>query len=73
VSKKKEYLHIAILQYGRDKLEQGITFGQLREHIATRGYKESEEWLKTYFWDNYEVLDREYRRNPSFAGVKLWD
>ena len=67
MSKKREDFHIALLKFGRDKLENGITFEELCEHIKNRGYEVSDERLKAYFWDNYEILDREERGNPSEA------
>ena len=67
MSKKKEDLHIALLKFGRDKLENGITFEELCEHIKNSGYEVSDERLKAYFWDNYETLDRQERGNPSEA------
>ena len=67
MSKKKEDLHIALLKFGRDKLENGITFEELCQHIKNRGYEVSDERLKAYFWDNYETLDRQERGSPSKA------
>ena len=67
MSKEREDLHIALLKYGRNRLEDGITFEQLREHIKNRGYKVSDERLKAYFWDNYETLDRQERGSPQGA------
>ncbi len=64
MSMKREDLHIALLKYGRDKLENGITFEELREHIRNRGYEVSDDRLKNYVVWNYESLDRQGRSNP---------
>ena len=62
----KEDLNIAILKFGRaqDRLENGITFEELKDHINKRGYDVNEERLKAYFSECYETIDRERRGNP---------
>ena len=62
---KKKDLHIAILQYGKDRLESGVTFEELRRHIAEAGYTVSTERLGRYFWDSYETLDLDKRGNSA--------
>jgi hypothetical protein len=66
MSKIKEDLHIAILKFGRaqDRLENGITFEELKDHINKRGYDVNEERLKAYFSESYETIDRKKRGNP---------
>ncbi len=60
---KKKDLHIAILQYGKERLESGVTFEELRKHIEEAGYDVSKERLESYFWESYESLDRNKRGN----------
>ena len=69
VTKKQDDLHIAILKYGRDKLEVGVTFEELSSHIKKLGYKVSNKRMENYFWDNYEPLDWKERGNPA-SGIK---
>lgn len=49
MTEKKEDLHIAILKYGQDKLETGVTFDELYSHI-NRSYKVSTERMEAYFF-----------------------
>lgn len=58
MSENKEDLHIAILKYGRDKLESGISFDELCSHIKDKGYDVGKQRLNRYFWENYEEVDR---------------
>jgi len=55
---KKEDLHIAILKYGKDKLESGVTFLDLCAHIEGQGYQVSESRMKVYLSDSYDTLER---------------
>ncbi len=64
---KKEDLHIAILKFGRDKLEEGVTFDEFKKHVRAGGYDVSKDRLESYFWGNYEPLDRLERGRPQEA------
>ena len=64
---KKEDLHIAILKYGKDKLETGVTFEQIYSYIKNEGYEVSEERMETYLFGNYEPMERKDNTNPMKA------
>ena len=63
--KKKKDLHIALLKFGRDKLEFGVTFEEFCTHMKDCGYDISIERLALYFWDNYRAFKLEDRPNNS--------
>ena len=58
---EKDDLHIAILKYGRDKLEKGITVKKLYDHIKSMGYDVSEYRIMSYCLGSYESLDEKRR------------
>ena len=60
----KEDLHIEILKYGKDKLETGVTFDELRTHIKNLGYEVSEYRMRHYLNDNYVIMENEYQGQP---------
>ena len=70
MSKKREDLHIALLKYGQDKLENGISFEELREHIKNRGYEVSDKRLRDHFRDNYDALDQQAQGGDSFGAIE---
>jgi len=61
IMSKKEDLHIAILSYGKDNLEAGITLKGLCDHIKNKGYTVDEYRMRSYFDSSYESLDQKYR------------
>ncbi len=46
---KSEDLHIAILRFGRNKLQEGITSDELEKHIGDIGYDVNKDRLEAYF------------------------
>jgi len=59
-----EDLHVAILQFGKDRLESGVTFEDVHNHIVTAGYNVSKERMETYIFQTYEPLDRNQNADP---------
>lgn len=64
MAKKKDDLHIALLKFGKEKLESGVTFKQLQEHIKERGFDIGENRLLDYFVENYRSLEVTRRGHP---------
>ncbi len=62
--RKKEDLHIAILKYGEDKLESGVTFVELCTYIKNQGYKVSDYRMRHNMSDNYVVMEQEHQGSP---------
>ncbi len=58
---EKDDLHIAILKYGKDRLEKGITFRELYDYIKEKGYEVSEYTIKSCMGSSYETLEQKYR------------
>lgn len=70
----KDNLHIAILKFGRTKLQEGITFDELETHLRESGYKVNKDRLKLYVFGAYETLnlaDRGSSQKAAVRGVKL--
>ena len=69
MSGKRDNLHMAILKYGGDKYDEGVKFSDLKNHIDTQRYPVSELRLKNLFFDSYETLHPEDKKdyNQQFA------
>lgn len=61
---EKEDLHIAILKYGEDRLECGVTFEELCTHIKNKGYEVSEYRMRHNMINCYEVMEQKHQGSP---------
>ena len=53
----RENLHVAILRFGEDKLENGVTFDELRQHLQDLGFTVDQEYLVLLFYHSYEAIE----------------
>ena len=54
----RENLHVAILRFGEDKLENGVTFDELRQHLQDLGFTVDQEYLVLLFYQSPRTNDK---------------
>lgn len=61
----KDDLHIAILKFGKDKLEEGVTLQELEAYLSDHGYSiPGKHRLHRLFMECYEAIDSDNRNHP---------
>lgn len=61
---KKEDLYIEIIKFGESRIESGITFKQLCDHVKGLGYEVAEYRMRRLMNDCYDIMGTELQGTP---------
>lgn len=64
-------LYIAIIRFGEDKLEKGVLFGDLKNHLDSAGYEVEESYLVRLYSDAYDHIDNNNNTGLDIRGDKI--
>ena len=70
----ERHLHIEILRYGStpERLENGVTLQELREHIRRVGFDDVSDWRLAWYWEAaYEDAGMEMRGDSKLKNLTV--